>query len=72
MDIAYYREIYFDPVFKTLVLESKRGHLKSGLHLCVKSSPYCFQLTVMSTWRGSSYYYPHFTEATVIPRITLL
>lgn len=39
MAIAYYRMIHIDPTFKKLALESKRGHLKSECHVCVKPSP---------------------------------
>lgn len=38
MAITDYREIYNDPAFKKLALESKRGHLKSEHQLCVKPS----------------------------------
>lgn len=37
MAVAYYREIYIDPAFKKLVLESTRGHLTSDHHLTLMS-----------------------------------
>lgn len=70
MAVADYREIYIDPTFKKLVLENKRGHLKLERHLCVKPFLCCFNLTLMSTLRGR--HYLHFTEVTIIPRVTWL
>ena len=65
-----YREFYIDPTFQKLVLESKTGPLKSERHLCVKPFLCSFNLTLMSTLRGR--HYLHFTEVTIISRVTWL